>query len=309
MAEQRRGPSERPLVADILTRVVRLTGVRSRQYPADVVGLVEMAETEARDRRHPYLVPSHLVLAALGHSEGRFAKACALGGVNRRRAYQRVSEFVSAEVGIGSGPRHPEEVGRLPCTNRFSRMLDDARHEARREGALQVELLHVMVALLRAGLDPIDLLDEEGITLSTVLPGAGAGTAPQPLRFVISISDESDLPIHSQIIEQVREAVATRRLAPDDRLPSVRHLADRLGIAPGTVARAYSDLERDGVVATLGTLGTRIAPRRGRDEKPAGGAALAVSEALRRIVVRAYHDGLTADDLRSALNKSLNGIY
>lgn len=62
--------------------------------------------------------------------------------------------------------------------------------------------------------------------------------------------------------EQLRRQVATRAASGDlpagTRLPTVRALADQLGVAAGTVARAYKELEADGVVLTEGRRGTSI---------------------------------------------------
>lgn len=58
------------------------------------------------------------------------------------------------------------------------------------------------------------------------------------------------------ILGQVREGA----LAPGDRLPTIRALARDLGLAPGTVARAYKQLEEDGLLLTARGAGTRVAP-------------------------------------------------
>ena len=66
----------------------------------------------------------------------------------------------------------------------------------------------------------------------------------------IFISLGSDLPLYRQIYQQVRRAVTAGTLAEGHQLPSVRALAERLVINPNTVARAYNELVRDGVVET-----------------------------------------------------------
>lgn len=82
-------------------------------------------------------------------------------------------------------------------------------------------------------------------------------------RFRIRIDDAAPVSIYEQIIGQIQEAVATGQLRPGDRLPTVRRLADELDIAPGTVALAYGELER------LGILVTEVArDRRGFAAKP-----------------------------------------
>ena len=62
------------------------------------------------------------------------------------------------------------------------------------------------------------------------------------------ISSASRLPIYQQLVEQVREAIARGDLKPEVQLPSVRQLSRDLVINPNTVARAYTELEREGLL-------------------------------------------------------------
>lgn len=166
----------------------------------------------------------------------------------------------------------------------------------------------------------------EPVHLLRALPEEGSGSAAVLLREVESAAGEtretqrgggefapvldaaSELPIREQVVRQVEEAVATGALAPGGRLPSVRRLADRLEVAPGTVAGAYAELERRGVVVTEGPRGTRVAEpprRRGPDERRGGELA----EMLRPAVVAAFHRGAGADELRRALEAAMRGIF
>lgn len=61
-----------------------------------------------------------------------------------------------------------------------------------------------------------------------------------------------------QIHDQIRGLIASGALSPDERLPSVRQLAKDLGLAPGTVAKAYKSLEADGYLTTRTGGGTRV---------------------------------------------------
>jgi GntR family transcriptional regulator len=62
------------------------------------------------------------------------------------------------------------------------------------------------------------------------------------------IDGSSRLPLYQQLVQQVREAMARGDLRPDQQLPSVRQLSRDLVINPNTVARAYTELERDGLL-------------------------------------------------------------
>ena len=77
----------------------------------------------------------------------------------------------------------------------------------------------------------------------------------------LHISPGSAAPIFRQIVDQVRLAVATEALAPGEQLPSVRALAERLVLNPNTVARAYADLARDGLIETQHGKGVFVASR------------------------------------------------
>ena len=74
----------------------------------------------------------------------------------------------------------------------------------------------------------------------------------------LHISTSDGLPIYLQIANQVKLLVASRRLAPGDEVPPIRVLAHQLLINPNTVARAYLELERAGVVVKRHGSGTYI---------------------------------------------------
>lgn len=78
----------------------------------------------------------------------------------------------------------------------------------------------------------------------------------------LSISTGSSQPIYRQIVDQVCMAIAAGQLEPGDALPSVRVTAERLVINPNTVARAYAELARDGLVLTQPGKGLTVSPRR-----------------------------------------------
>ena len=73
--------------------------------------------------------------------------------------------------------------------------------------------------------------------------------------FQITITTGAGTPIYRQIVDQVRLGVATGVLAPGGPMPSVRNLADRLVINANTVAKAYAELVRDGVLDSQQGLG------------------------------------------------------
>ena len=100
---------------------------------------------------------------------------------------------------------------------------------------------------------------------------------------LITIDAGGDPP-YEQIRAQLAEQVAAGRLAPGTRLPTVRALAESLGVASNTVARAYRELEHSGVVSTRGRNGT-VVNGDGTD-RAAKDAAAAYAEAMRALGVR-----------------------
>lgn len=76
------------------------------------------------------------------------------------------------------------------------------------------------------------------------------------------IATGGSAPIYRQIVDQVRRGVASGALQAGEQLPSVRVLAEQLVVNPNTVARAYADLTRDGVLDSQAGKGLFVAPRR-----------------------------------------------
>jgi GntR family transcriptional regulator len=68
---------------------------------------------------------------------------------------------------------------------------------------------------------------------------------------IVRVHSASGVPIYLQIESQVKQAIAAGAVRQDDLLPPVRKLASELRVNPNTVARAYQNLERDGVIRTV----------------------------------------------------------
>jgi len=79
-----------------------------------------------------------------------------------------------------------------------------------------------------------------------------------------AMREDESAPMYLLIERSVRKLVASGSLAPGQRLPAVRVLARRLGIASNTVARAFANLGADGIVVARGGAGSLIAPRAAR---------------------------------------------
>jgi GntR family transcriptional regulator len=119
----------------------------------------------------------------------------------------------------------------------------------------------------------------------------------------VRVNLESPEPLFEQIAFAVKEQVARGELAPGDKLPSVRELAQELSINPNTVVRAYEALERDGVLTRRQGAGCFITGRasslNGRERRKQLG------DLVQRTVTQGYHLGFSADEIREAVEESL----
>ena len=68
---------------------------------------------------------------------------------------------------------------------------------------------------------------------------------------LMTIDPQSRVPIYEQIYRGITELAAKKLLSPGDKLPSVRELSKRYGINPNTAAKAFSMLERDGIIYSV----------------------------------------------------------
>lgn len=75
----------------------------------------------------------------------------------------------------------------------------------------------------------------------------------------IQINNASERPVYQQIVDQVKRDIALGRLKPEEKLPTVRELAGQLAINPNTIGKAYSRLEREGIITTRPGSGAFVA--------------------------------------------------
>ena len=113
------------------------------------------------------------------------------------------------------------------------------------------------------------------------------------------IEPASRIPIYRQVAGQVREAIATGRLRDGDKLPSVRELSRTLVVNPNTVARVYTELEREGVLYTRPGLGVFVTRPRSELTKRARRQRLV--QTLDSLLTEAVHLGFTAAEVQELL--------
>ncbi|MFI7103113.1 GntR family transcriptional regulator [Streptomyces sp. NPDC050161] len=124
--------------------------------------------------------------------------------------------------------------------------------------------------------------------------------SPQQLQIIID-PEAADAPfeqVHAQIAEQARTGV----LPVGHKLPTVRGLADELGLAANTVAKSYRALESDGVIETRGRNGSFIAAAGEAADKEAAAAAAGYAR-------RAHRLGLDRRAALAAVEDALRAVY
>jgi GntR family transcriptional regulator len=126
-----------------------------------------------------------------------------------------------------------------------------------------------------------------------------------PLR----ISASSGVPVYLQLEQQIKQAIASGLLHSGDALPSTRRAAAELRINPNTVARAFQNLEREGVIRTVPGGGTFVA------SEAALTSGLLKAEKLRRLrplaqqlAVEAAQLRLAAEDTHKLLDAALEDL-
>ncbi|MDQ6766924.1 MAG: GntR family transcriptional regulator [Candidatus Eremiobacteraeota bacterium] len=125
---------------------------------------------------------------------------------------------------------------------------------------------------------------------------------------IFTVDAHTGVPIYLQLIEQVKRSVALGVLAPGERLPTVKQLAIDLTINPNTVARAYRELERDGVIETSVGRGSFVS------QNGAGNSAVAAvtdvaSSAVDAAVREAKSMGLKRGQVRDIFSTALERWY
>ena len=122
-----------------------------------------------------------------------------------------------------------------------------------------------------------------------------------PLALVVEPDDPT--PPYEQLRRQLAALVGAGVLAPGDRLPPLRQLAGDLGLAVGTVARAYRELESEGLLSSRRGGGTRVAA--GVTAPPAAAREALLDSWAEAFVQRARAQGHGPDAVRAALDRAL----
>jgi DNA-binding transcriptional regulator YhcF (GntR family) len=112
---------------------------------------------------------------------------------------------------------------------------------------------------------------------------------------------DPDLAPFQQIMDQLRSLIESGALRAGDALPTVRQLAGDLGVAPNTVARAYAELQGEGLVTSDGRRGTRVAPGVRAGDKPT--RARNLHETIAQFLQALAHRGYSESEIAAALRR------
>ena len=121
---------------------------------------------------------------------------------------------------------------------------------------------------------------------------------------LLQINFKSGLPIYLQIVDQIKAAAASAALRPGEVLPSIRPLAEELRVNRNTVAKAYSELESQGVIQTLQGKGCFLAENNSPFKKQVRDKLLLgkIDEA----VVTAHHLQIARDEFLALVKERLD---
>jgi GntR family transcriptional regulator len=114
----------------------------------------------------------------------------------------------------------------------------------------------------------------------------------------------SGVPIYLQLMEQVKHAIETGAVRPGEQLPGIRPLAEELVVNPNTVAKAYRELEHEGVIELRQGAGAFVsdkAPTK-KDADKLRAAQATVASAVDKLKAR----GVTDEEIRRLFEAELN---
>ena len=119
---------------------------------------------------------------------------------------------------------------------------------------------------------------------------------------MILLDYKSRLPIYEQLYNSFARMAALGVMRGGEQLPSVRALAQNLGVNPNTVQKAYQLLERDGVISTVPGKGSFL-----EETTPLERTRFQAAEKLKESVAQAQESFLTPDEIRTLVEESLKG--
>ncbi|MHC4874905.1 MAG: GntR family transcriptional regulator [Planctomycetota bacterium] len=123
---------------------------------------------------------------------------------------------------------------------------------------------------------------------------------------IISVDPSNGLAIYDQIVRQIKFAIASEAVLPGELVPSVRELSKQVAVNPNTVARAYRELQSDGVLESVRGTGlqvTKKAPKQCQTDRIS-----LIRERLRQVLKEAQLSQLEVDEIRQLTESELSQL-
>ena len=126
------------------------------------------------------------------------------------------------------------------------------------------------------------------------------------LTLFIQIEPTSEIPIYTQLVNQLMELIATGTMKPSDSLPSVRSLASDLGVNMHTVNKAYHELERKNIIQIIPKSGAVInaIPSTGPSELQVE----YIKQMVKPLIAESIVYGMDNDQISSLVNSIITEI-
>ncbi|HEX4276950.1 MAG TPA: GntR family transcriptional regulator [Bryobacteraceae bacterium] len=117
------------------------------------------------------------------------------------------------------------------------------------------------------------------------------------------LTDSAGQPRYLQLMQQIRHAIESGALNDGDQLPSIRTLAEELVVSPGTVTKAYSELEHEGLIAMHQGAGAFVCVS--RRARRLGDRVQAARDRVDDLIAELRNDGLLDDEIRRLFEAGL----
>ena len=121
---------------------------------------------------------------------------------------------------------------------------------------------------------------------------------------MFTLDYKSRLPIYEQLYKSITRMAALGGLEPNEQLPSVRALAQELGVNPNTVQKSYQMLEHDGIIYSIPGKGSFIA----QDMSALLQQRELAAEKLKDAIKNAADSGITQDEITQQVQNYFNGL-
>jgi GntR family transcriptional regulator len=110
-------------------------------------------------------------------------------------------------------------------------------------------------------------------------------------------------PLYLQLMQQIRHAIENGALSEGDQLPSIRSVAEELVVSPATVVKAYTELEREGVLSLHQGAGAFVS--KGRGPRASATSVQAANRRVTSLVEQLREKGLSDEEIRRIFEAAL----